>query len=741
DAYGTTVSGIPSPLTGYTPQPVSFTLTGLALNTTYHYRVVSTNWAVTSYGADMTFTTLATPYCIPVYSSGCSEYSMGLSQFNLNTISQAILCEGTPSYYHDFTSSTTTDLAKNGYYSISIQAGYWDTYVTVWADYNHNNFFEEGNEIVGHAYCYNTGQTYTIPFIVPASAANGTVRLRAMSNYYWPGYNYPTNPCSVSEYYGNCSDFTVNITDALTPPTVTTLAANGVTPFDAVLNGTVNANDNVTNVEFHYGTNNSFGNTITGDPGTVTGTMTTDVSASLTGLSPHTIYYFKATGFGNGGFVSGDTLSFITDSISPTVTTYAVTSLAGTTVTLQGGVNANNLNSVVFFEYGLDDTYGTTVNGSPLHVNGFYEQSVSAMLTGLSVNTTYHYRVGSTNSVGTSYGEDMTFTTLNTQYCVPSFGTGCNTYNMGLTYFALNTIAQSISCSGTPNYYHNFPVSTDINKSSSYTISVRVGYSYEYVRFWIDYNHNDVFDAGSELVASVYCNNTYSTFTASFTVPASALTGATTLRALTSYDGYPPNPCSYYEYGNCADFGLNILPSIQPPTVTTSIATANNECTATSGGNVTDEGGTSVTERGVCWSILANPVYSDPHTSDSSGAGIFVSNITGLNTGTTYHVRAYATNSNGTSYGNDVNFTTTAIAITGSLGVCTGSTTTLGSSVAGGTWSSTVTSVATVDPSTGVVTGVSVGQSVITYTYTNASACVCVASVTVTVYLSPASPN
>ena len=80
--------------------------------------------------------------------------------------------------------------------------------------------------------------------------------------------------------------------------------------------------------------------------------------------------------------------------------------------------------------------------------------------------------------------------------------------------------------------------------------------------------------------------------------------------------------------------------------------------TATCGGYVSDDGGATVTARGVCWSTSQNPTISDSHTTDGSGTGSFTSNITGLNALTTYYVRAYATNSEGTTYGNQVSFTT-----------------------------------------------------------------------------------
>ncbi|MCP4710995.1 MAG: hypothetical protein GY869_20415, partial [Planctomycetes bacterium] len=99
----------------------------------------------------------------------------------------------------------------------------------------------------------------------------------------------------------------------------------------------------------------------------------------------------------------------------------------------------------------------------------------------------------------------------------------------------------------------------------------------------------------------------------------------------------------------------------EPPTVTTTPQSSITPYSASSGGNVTLEGGAPVTAKGVCWSESANPTTSDNHTTDGIGAGIFISSITGLTPNTSYHVRAYATNSVGTGYGEDKAFTTSAI--------------------------------------------------------------------------------
>ena len=94
------------------------------------------------------------------------------------------------------------------------------------------------------------------------------------------------------------------------------------------------------------------------------------------------------------------------------------------------------------------------------------------------------------------------------------------------------------------------------------------------------------------------------------------------------------------------------------PTVTTNSVSNITETTATSGGNVSTQGSSSVTAKGVCWSTSSNPTTSDPHTTDGSGTGSFTSNITGLTANTLYYVRAYATNSVGIGYGNQQTFNT-----------------------------------------------------------------------------------
>ncbi|HQV61152.1 MAG TPA: hypothetical protein PLG08_10270 [Chitinophagaceae bacterium] len=94
------------------------------------------------------------------------------------------------------------------------------------------------------------------------------------------------------------------------------------------------------------------------------------------------------------------------------------------------------------------------------------------------------------------------------------------------------------------------------------------------------------------------------------------------------------------------------------PSVTTNSVTSITSSSAICGGNVVSNGGATVTARGICWSTTVNPTIANSRTINGSGSGPFSSAMTGLLSGRTYYVRAYATNSWGTAYGSNIAFTT-----------------------------------------------------------------------------------
>jgi hypothetical protein len=110
-------------------------------------------------------------------------------------------------------------------------------------------------------------------------------------------------------------------------------------------------------------------------------------------------------------------------------------------------------------------------------------------------------------------------------------------------------------------------------------------------------------------------------------------------------------------YGN--EISFTTLPPVLP-SLSTTVASSVNGASASSGGNITSDGGATVTARGICWSTTSGPTTADFTTSNGTGIGTFTSSITGLSLATTYYARAYATNSAGTAYGNEISFTTNA---------------------------------------------------------------------------------
>ncbi|MFI5220867.1 MAG: fibrobacter succinogenes major paralogous domain-containing protein, partial [Bacteroidia bacterium] len=111
----------------------------------------------------------------------------------------------------------------------------------------------------------------------------------------------------------------------------------------------------------------------------------------------------------------------------------------------------------------------------------------------------------------------------------------------------------------------------------------------------------------------------------------------------------------------------NNNPTIQVSTLSTNDISNVTLTSAICGGNITSDGGAKVTVRGVCWSKNQTPTTSDSVAKDGTDTGTFTSNIIGLTNNTTYYVRAYATNSAGTGYGNIISFTTNVIDIDGNV--------------------------------------------------------------------------
>ncbi len=151
--------------------------------------------------------------------------------------------------------------------------------------------------------------------------------------------------------------------------------------------------------------------------------------------------------------------------------------------------------------------------------------------------------------------------------------------------------------------------------------------------------------SGSTLTGTV---NQSITGPGSFTITFSLLTGFSNITALEFDNGKQ----------DLAIGPLTLGSSTSAPTVTTATQSGVTHNSATLGGNVTADGGASVTDRGIVWGTSANPTTGNNKVQIGSGTGVFSQLVTGLPPSTTIHVRAYATNSADTAYGNDISFAT-----------------------------------------------------------------------------------
>lgn len=220
----------------------------------------------------------------------------------------------------------------------------------------------------------------------------------------------------VSDANSGGSTFSTNKTFTLPvnpiPPTVSTLAATGVSQNSGTLNGTVNPNGSSTMAYFRWGTSSgNLANTIPNSPfNEGNGNSTLSVSILLNGLSPNTTYYYQCVGTNSAYLEFAGVQQFTTLTGPPTVTTTAATGVGQNVGTLNGTVNPNGLATTAYFQYGTTSSYGSNA-GTQSVGSGTTAQSVSAYISGLAACTTYHYRAVANNSDGSNNGSDMTFTT------------------------------------------------------------------------------------------------------------------------------------------------------------------------------------------------------------------------------------------------------------------------------------------------------------------------------------------
>ena len=341
-------------------EPVS----GLTCNTTYHYRLVATNSWGTSNGSDKTFTTSSCAVILPTVTTGETGWRNDIAAILNGTVNPN---ESSTTYYFQY--GTTTSYGNiTARFSVGSGSSSIPTSTLVFG--------------------LSTDTTYHCRLVAYNSGGTSYGSDKTFSNYW---------------------NFSLQASSPLSPLDLPT----SVTDSSATLNGTVNPNEEITEYYFEYGTTTSYG-ALTSATSAGSGSSSISASTLVTGLSKSTTYHYRLLATTKSGQLEfGSDETFTTSSsavIPPTVTTGSPTSVTDIAAILNGTVNPNGSSTTYYFQYGTTTSYGENTSSTSAG-SGTSNVSANTLVSGLTSNTTYHYRLVATNSGGTSYGGDKTFTT------------------------------------------------------------------------------------------------------------------------------------------------------------------------------------------------------------------------------------------------------------------------------------------------------------------------------------------
>jgi len=408
----------------------------------------------------------------------------------------------------------------------------------------------------------------------------------------------------------NSNTVTVEITPLLNA-TIATTAFTNITAASAIAGGNITADGGAAITARGVCWSTTENPTITNSK-TTDGTGKGSFTSSVTGLTAGTVYYARAYATNSVGTAYGNQVTTTTATILPTITTTTLSAVTATTITGGGNITSDGGASVTDRGVCWSTTQNPTTANSKT-TDGTGTGSFTSSISGLSPGVTYYVKAYATNSVGTVYGTEVTTTTT------------------------------AIS-----------PVITTATVSAITATTVTSG-------------GNILSDGGATVTIRGVCWSTSQNPTISDNKTSNS-TGSGIF--VSSIVGLAPG-ITYYlrayatnsvgtSYGNQLTAATNATVSI----LTTTSPSAITSSTASTGGNITSDGGSIVTARGVCWGINANPTTVNSKTTDGSGIGSFTSNIAGLTPGATYYIRSYATNSTGTVYGGEVSFKTDELTVT-----------------------------------------------------------------------------
>lgn len=405
-AYGSNVAATPATVSGAADTAVSAAISGLTAGTTYHFRVKTQSGV----GADMTFTTSAASAAgvLAIGTAASNQLSSSLSYtvpagtnrllvvwlaqdlvpgipaptFNSQTMTLGVhkddgTTAGDSIFYlklgdGDKITSTITATANAAFIAAQAYTNV-DQTAPVSSPLSFNNT-SGGNDSTGLNVTSATGDlvvdvvdTYSASTV---TAGGGQTVLHSQQiPAHSAFYKTSTKPGAATVNVSWTSNGTAIIHAALnihsraafTAPTITTLAATGVTSIGATLNGTLNAQGTTAVSTFDIGTTTGYGITFGGVPITVTGSSGTAVTQTLSGLTPNTLYHFRANAI-NGTTVNGGDLTFTTAAATPTVTASASNINANATNLTINGTNFDSTfsNNTVALSSGTGSVVGQT---------------------------------------------------------------------------------------------------------------------------------------------------------------------------------------------------------------------------------------------------------------------------------------------------------------------------------------------------------------------------------------------
>jgi len=192
-----------------------------------------------------------------------------------------------------------------------------------------------------------------------------------------------------------------------TPPVAATGSATNVGQSGATVNGTVDPGGQAAEYYFEYGPTANYGLETAATSGG-SGAAPEPVSADIGGLSSSSTYHYRVVAVSPGGTALGADQTFTTTT-PPTVTTGLASKTGKTSAVVNGTVNPQHQTTSYYFQYGTSTAYGLQ-DSSAGAGSGTGNVAVHANLTGLTTNTTYHYRLVAQSAGGISYGSDQTFT-------------------------------------------------------------------------------------------------------------------------------------------------------------------------------------------------------------------------------------------------------------------------------------------------------------------------------------------